>query len=167
MNQPLSACGTLLNDISDSSGHPSSQTVQLPEPLGQNIHNICQPSPKLANLIQMDLYGLPYILDDPMDVDDMLHDNQPQCLDPQNPAIFDGTHPGNVKEFPGASQAFPHGSTFMDQFFFDKYGELRKENLYYLFTSQQDWQPASWLLHSHLSMAAINSFLSLQLVSTH
>ncbi|KAN0088369.1 hypothetical protein V8E55_005426 [Tylopilus felleus] len=90
MNQPSSACGTLLNDISDSSG--------------------------------------------------------------------------NVKEFPGASQAFPHGSTFMDQFFFDKYGELCKENLYYLFTSQQDWQPASWLLHSHLSMAAINSFLSLQLI---
>ena len=77
INQPSSACGTLLIDISDSSCHPSSQTVQRPKPLSQNIHNIRQLSPELANLIQMDLDGLPYVSDDPMDVDNTLHDNQP------------------------------------------------------------------------------------------
>ncbi|KIK27112.1 hypothetical protein PISMIDRAFT_47509, partial [Pisolithus microcarpus 441] len=56
------------------------------------------------------------------------------------------------------------GLTFMDKFFADEYSELRKENIFYPFASREDWQIASWLLRSHLSMAAIDSFLSLELV---
>ena len=52
----------------------------------------------------------------------------------------------------------------MDQFFSDRYATFRQENLYYPFTSAADWQLASWLLRSHLSMAAIDDFLSLKLV---
>jgi len=52
-----------------------------------------------------------------------------------------------------------HGPVFQDQ-----YSSFRKENLYYPFASWVDWQLASWLLCSHLSMAAIDSFLSLELV---
>lgn len=154
MNQPSSVCGTFLHDISGSQSRPSSQTIQRAEPLGHNTHDPRQP----ASLESAD--SPPYVDDDPMDIewnDDHL-DLPPAPSD-------SGESPGNVEEFPGAARCFPHGSTFMDQFFSDEYGELRKENLYYPFASQQDWQLASWLLRSRLSMAAIDSFLSLQLVS--
>ncbi|KAI6033282.1 hypothetical protein EDC04DRAFT_2571794 [Pisolithus marmoratus] len=54
---------------------------------------------------------------------------------------------------------------FIDHFFSDEHGKLCKDNLFYPFASQQDWQIVSWLLCSCLSMAAIDSFLSLDLVS--
>ncbi|KAI6011479.1 hypothetical protein EDC04DRAFT_2580456 [Pisolithus marmoratus] len=52
----------------------------------------------------------------------------------------------------------------MDQCFDDQYATLQQQNLYYLFASGADWQLVSWLLCSWLSMAAIDDFLSLQLV---
>lgn len=70
-----------------------------------------------------------------------------------------------IEEFEGASRSFPGGKTFMDQFFSDEHRESRKNNLFYPFASSQDWQIASWLLRSRLSMAAIDDFLSLDLVS--
>ena len=95
-----------------------------------------------------------------MDIHDMLNDTQESDLQPTGT-----TSPENIEHFPGASQSYPSGKMFMDQFFSDKHGELHNENLFYPFTSQEDWQVASWLLRSHLSMAAIDSFLSLDLVS--
>ncbi|KAI6002437.1 hypothetical protein F5J12DRAFT_686084, partial [Pisolithus orientalis] len=38
-------------------------------------------------------------------------------------------------------------------------------NLYYPFNSHNEWELASWLLHSGLSMRAIDSFLSLSIIS--
>ena len=55
----------------------------------------------------------------------------------------------------------------MDDFFADKYRSLCHENLFYPFALGADWQLGSWLLHSGLSMAAIDNFLSLDLVSIH
>ena len=52
----------------------------------------------------------------------------------------------------------------MQRFNMDQYAELRRANLYYPFASKQDWEVGLWLLRSSLSMAAINSFFSLQLV---
>ena len=98
--------------------------------------------------------------DDQMDIHDMLNDTQESDLQPTGT-----TSPENVENFPGASQSYLGGKMFMDQFFSDKHSELRKENLFYPFASQEDWQVASWLLRSRLSMAAIDSFLSLDLVS--
>jgi len=72
----------------------------------------------------------------------------------------------NVEYYPGVSTTYGQGTTFMAQFFTDKYADLRHDNPFYLFASQEDWQPGSWLLWSGLSMVAINSFLSLNLVST-
>ncbi|KAI6018499.1 hypothetical protein PISMIDRAFT_96863 [Pisolithus microcarpus 441] len=71
----------------------------------------------------------------------------------------------NVECFPGASQSYPGRRTFMDQFFSDQYGELCKENLFYPSASQEDWQIALWLLCSCLSMAVIDGFFSLDLLS--
>ncbi|KAH7917703.1 hypothetical protein BV22DRAFT_1135188 [Leucogyrophana mollusca] len=74
---------------------------------------------------------------------------------------------GDVEEvFVGAGGIYGYGSTFMDQFDMDENASLRKENIYYPFASRQDWEIASWLLRSGLSMGAINSFLSLELVSS-
>ena len=53
----------------------------------------------------------------------------------------------------------------MEWFFSDEHSELCKDNLFYLFASQEEWQIASWLLCSCLSMATINEFLSLEMVS--
>ncbi|KIK17897.1 hypothetical protein PISMIDRAFT_110561 [Pisolithus microcarpus 441] len=93
----------------------------------------------------------------------MLYDDQD--LDLRHSPSGPGTpSAGKVEYFPGASQCYPGGRTFMDNFFSDEHSELHKDNLFYPFTSQQDWQVASWLLRSHLSMAAIGSFLSLDLI---
>ncbi|KAI6040096.1 hypothetical protein EDC04DRAFT_2602739 [Pisolithus marmoratus] len=67
-------------------------------------------------------------------------------------------------DHPNTPSVYPGGTTFMDQFFDIQYVTLWQQNLYYPFTSGADWQLASWLLHSHLSMSAINEFLSLQLI---
>ncbi|KAH7917126.1 hypothetical protein BV22DRAFT_1026954, partial [Leucogyrophana mollusca] len=68
--------------------------------------------------------------------------------------------------FVGAGGIYGYSSTFMDQFDMDENASLRKENIYYPFASHQDWEIASWLLRSGLSMGAINSFLSLELMSS-
>lgn len=57
------------------------------------------------------------------------------------------------------------GETFMDKFDRDRFAEERKQNLYYPFADRDDWEMGYWLLNSGLSMAAINKFLSLKLVS--
>ena len=66
--------------------------------------------------------------------------------------------------YAGCSEAFPGGNTFMDFFETDQYAEERKTNLYFPFASREEWQFASWLLRSRLSLAAIDSLLSLDLV---
>ncbi|KAI5994395.1 hypothetical protein EDD15DRAFT_2165927 [Pisolithus albus] len=161
MNQPSSACSAPLNDIPPPT---------VPQPLSsQAMRTIkppyaCQASPSEAvGDIQMDFYDMPY--DDRMDlqVDDVPYDDRD--LDLQHSPSGPGTpSAGKVEYFPGASQCYPGGRTFMDNFFSDEHGELREDNLFYPFASQQDWQVASWLLRSRLSMAAIDSFLSLDLI---
>ncbi|KAI6039471.1 hypothetical protein EDC04DRAFT_2895266 [Pisolithus marmoratus] len=69
-----------------------------------------------------------------------------------------------INSHPNIPSIYPGGTTFMDQFFNNQYATLQWQNLDYPFASVEDWQLASWLLCSWLSMAAINNFLSLQLV---
>ncbi|KAI6019349.1 hypothetical protein PISMIDRAFT_10733 [Pisolithus microcarpus 441] len=166
MNQPLSACSTSLSDISHSHltvlQPPSSQAIQLPEIPSYIIYDACQGSPEAISGMQVDFDDLSY--DDWLDtqVDGIPYDTQE--LDLQDPPDPGTTSSRNIEYFPGASQSYPGGRTFMDQFFSDQYGKLHKENLFYLFASQEDWQIALWLLHSRLSMAAIDSFLSPNLI---
>jgi hypothetical protein len=67
--------------------------------------------------------------------------------------------------FPGASEVFGQGDTYMDLFDQDQYAERRKQIPYYPFASQPEWEMASYLLKSGLSMTATDEFLKLQLVS--
>ena len=71
-----------------------------------------------------------------------------------------------TEHFCGASKIFGEGETFMDIFDKDGNAENQKMNLYYPFTSQTEWELASFLLKSGLSMVATDEFLKLQLVST-
>ncbi|OJA17504.1 hypothetical protein AZE42_11883 [Rhizopogon vesiculosus] len=48
------------------------------------------------------------------------------------------------------------GVTFLDLFDADEYAECRKDNLFYPFTSREEWEVANFLLRSPLSMAVIN-----------
>ena len=65
----------------------------------------------------------------------------------------------------GAARTFGPGTTFMQQFECDKFAEERSQNLYYPFTSRAEWELAAFLLRSDLSLAALDTFLSLNLVS--
>ncbi|KAI6117937.1 hypothetical protein F5141DRAFT_1000268, partial [Pisolithus sp. B1] len=55
------------------------------------------------------------------------------------------------------------GYTFMDIFDADPFSSECQHNLYYLFSSKTEWQFASWLSNSGLSMAAIDKILSLDI----
>jgi len=67
--------------------------------------------------------------------------------------------------FPGASDIFGKGETFIDLFDGNEYAESWKKNVYYPFASQPEWELALYLLKSGLSMAATDEFLNLQMVS--
>ncbi|KIO02103.1 hypothetical protein M404DRAFT_28061 [Pisolithus tinctorius Marx 270] len=67
-------------------------------------------------------------------------------------------------DFEGAAKTFGLGPTFMDKFNSDQFSNLRASNLYYPFNSHNEWELASWLLRSGLSMRAIDSFLSLSII---
>jgi hypothetical protein len=58
------------------------------------------------------------------------------------------------------------GLTFLDLFDADEFAECRKENLFYPFASKEECEIGDFLLHSPLSMAVIDVFLKLPLVST-
>ncbi|KAF8809172.1 hypothetical protein BYT27DRAFT_7222697 [Phlegmacium glaucopus] len=89
------------------------------------------------------------------------HSSLPASTSP-NPG--DRRNPFNIKNYPTSGQVFGRGETFMDQCDKDRYTEMRKGHLYYPFTSRDEWELASFLLHSCLSMAAVDCFLKLKLM---
>ena len=70
-----------------------------------------------------------------------------------------------VEMFKGCGEMFPGSKTFMDDFWANQYAEERCDNVYYPWALKQEWAFASWLLRSHLSMAAIDTLLLLDVVS--
>jgi hypothetical protein len=97
---------------------------------------------------------------DTMDTNDANHQSDEQYLEQ------DATLPPLYTEtFPGASEIFGQGETYMDSFDNDEHADERKTNLYYPFASQPEWELASYILKSGLSMAAVDEFLKLQMVS--
>ncbi|KAG0704061.1 hypothetical protein DFH29DRAFT_997947 [Suillus ampliporus] len=62
-------------------------------------------------------------------------------------------------------QGYMHrGLTFLERFNDDAYADHHNNNLYYPFTSFQDWELTSFLLSLTLSMAAIDRFLGIELI---
>ncbi|KAG2750887.1 hypothetical protein P692DRAFT_201710227 [Suillus brevipes Sb2] len=58
------------------------------------------------------------------------------------------------------------GKTFMDQFNEDEYAAEREQNQYFPFASKPDWEMASYILRSDLSMAEIDEYLNLKFTKT-
>ena len=83
-------------------------------------------------------------------------------------AVIDRGHDnGLVEQFPGAAKTFQSEShTFLHEFDQDHFSKERRGNLYYPFASRADWQFGLWLTRSGLSLAAVDSLLSLALVSS-
>jgi hypothetical protein len=79
-----------------------------------------------------------------------------------------GAVEGSLEErYKGAGMCYSKdGLTFLDLFDADEFAECRKENLFYPFASKEEWEIGDFLLRSPLSMAAIDVFLKLPLVST-
>ena len=78
-----------------------------------------------------------------------------------------GTEPilGSVDEFPSAAKVFPgERQTFLGAFDGDTFSNERQYNPYYPFASRPDWEFGLWLTRSGLSLAAMDSLLSLELV---
>jgi hypothetical protein len=82
-----------------------------------------------------------------------------------SPNPEDGRNPFNIKKHPSSGSVYGRGETFMDQCEKDEFTERRKAHLYYPFASRDEWELASFLLRSPLSMAAVDRFLKLELVS--
>ena len=70
-----------------------------------------------------------------------------------------------IEKYPGAAQTFGRAKTFMDTFDADRHADQRKDHPYYPFASRNEWEFASFLLCSNLSMNSIDKFLNLELVS--
>ncbi|KAF8836701.1 hypothetical protein BDN67DRAFT_1014464 [Paxillus ammoniavirescens] len=92
----------------------------------------------------------------------------PPDVEPGELAAALGNHPEPlhgkfVELYEGCSEVFPGGKTFMASFREDGYADERWENLYFPWASMEEWTFASWLLCSWLSMAAIDTLLSLKI----
>jgi hypothetical protein len=67
-------------------------------------------------------------------------------------------------KFPGAAKTYGRTKSFMDKFNDDRYSSFRTTNLYYPFSGKNEWELASFLLSSGLSMRKIDEFLQLRMV---
>jgi len=79
-----------------------------------------------------------------------------------------GAVEGSLEEqYEGARTCYSKdGLTFLDLFNADEFAECRKENLFYPFAFKEEWEIGDFLLRSPLSMAMIDVFLKLPLIST-
>jgi hypothetical protein len=93
-------------------------------------------------------------------------ETQPPLMDQTELEDIAEPNSGEVEDiFEGAARLLGLGKTFMDRFNADPYSNIRKDNIYYPFTSRDEWELASFLLRSGMSMATIDEFLGLRLVS--
>ncbi|KAF8414372.1 hypothetical protein L210DRAFT_3730324 [Boletus edulis BED1] len=97
--------------------------------------------------------------------DDLCHPSEDIEAELNPPAILveQSTSRWIVDRQLGTGQLKGNGQTFIAHFELDGFSTYRKLNLYYPFSTLQDWQMANFLLTSRLSMRAINDFLSLEL----
>jgi hypothetical protein len=141
MNQPSSSCLSYYEEITRANVQNPAASLS-PPPLHQSTA----------------VSGLSDDLDEPLDSPMMDIDNTDAFMSESPIGPF-------LEMFPGAGQTFGRAATFMDIFDADPHAPKRKQHLYYPFASREEWQLASFLLCSDLSMNAIDRFLKLELVS--
>jgi len=154
MNQPISSCRIYYEEVLQvnnallNNAQLHSVNNHLPHPTSSHAPQNFDNPPDMDHMSYMDVDI----------VNPTSHDHSPpQPLTPTFP-FFKETHPT-------ASTVYGKGSTFMDIFDKDSHASKRTKQLYYPFASKDEWELASFLLRSHLSMALIDRFLKLKLVS--
>ena len=142
MNHPFSGCHSHFQELADL----ADELQRFRNQPGQN---------------EKDNNGMPIDLEPEMDVD--------MVTEPDDSGGNDWNMEGGlfVEEYEGAAKQYGTGTTFMKEFDGDQYAGERVENLYYPFASRDEWEFAAFLLRSDLSMASIDSLLSLNLVSVY
>lgn len=68
------------------------------------------------------------------------------------------------EKFPHAAEPQGKGQTFMEWHNADEFARHRQDNIYYPWASKPEWELASFLLRSSLSMREIDDFLKLEMV---
>jgi hypothetical protein len=147
MNQPMGSCHSHFREV-----------VNLAEEVkkhrNQHHPSLSEGQPDLHRE-EDDLIATPVL--EPSEFDGMEIDNQLEVEGGES-------HGPIIEVFEGASKTYGNGTTFMAQFDYDQFANERTANLYYPFASREEWEFASSLLCSSLSMHAIDTFLSLDLV---
>ncbi|KAH7906142.1 hypothetical protein BJ138DRAFT_1016684 [Hygrophoropsis aurantiaca] len=145
MNQPSSACASWTDDLANTAENSTFQTDR--QPTASN--SFSQDNLDRQDIIEENTFGFGNHEQDFQSVgqEDFPHINGP---------ISD--------YFEGAAHAYDGGRKFMDDFYADAHAEKRRGNLFYPFASKAEWKFASWLLRSSLSLAMINSLLSLEII---
>lgn len=146
MNHPHSSCHTHFQDVV----HIAELLQSTQDDAAQTQARSSSPSP----------LPTPSPEDDPMLSGDLNHD----ILDIPMDEDSDTPQPFFLEHHPFPSRTYGPGQTLMDQFDQDKHADKRAQNLYYPFASRKEWEVASFLLRSSLSMANINKFLKLEMV---
>lgn len=67
--------------------------------------------------------------------------------------------------FPGASQIYGRGSTFLEDFGHDIFDDFRRTNLYHPFVSRDEWEFTNVLMRMPCSLAQKNALLKTNIVS--
>lgn len=158
MNQPHSSCISYIAEIAALQTSLSSELQ--PAAMGHlEMQNTAFQSPNNgdANNFQQ---GNDW---DPMAVDDSESVGPITTSNDQASAMTTTFEP-IIKEYPGAAQTYGKGKAFLDDFNADAYAEQHAINLYYPFSTKEEWELALFLLVSGMSMATITKFLSLKLV---
>ena len=83
-----------------------------------------------------------------------------EALPPRNTGTQTTQNPFRIMKHPTAGKTIGHGSTFMDHFDNDGFALARSQGyLYYPFALQDEWELASFLLCSQMSLTDIDCFL--------
>ncbi|KAJ6524938.1 hypothetical protein B0H19DRAFT_1085060 [Mycena capillaripes] len=154
MNQPTGKCHPSL--------HPA--IFKAAKNLRSQVPMQAQPNAQLD--VMMDV--------DPMDIDEdygynVLGSNNPDDDDAPTSSINSRQEPVQpsmkpVKEYyKGATKTYGRGETFMDRFHQDQYSSERQTNLYYPFASAEEWEFASFIIRSNLTIAKTDELLQQRL----
>ena len=175
MNQPNSRCRT---QYSQNFAGPSTAMTGTANMSSADSTTAEQPDPPPETQDpdddELDMFDVPDDSDMPL-LEQQTEDNTADVdiwsdlesiqmdVDPDN--INAQPEPFYVEYYPGAACTTGKGPTFMELFDVDQFATKRTKNLYYPFASSGEWEVATFLVKSSLSMRAIDKFLKLQLVS--
>lgn len=152
MNQPKSRCRHAYeNVIHFRSGVSASEAQAIVQDTGLETDN------PIHSVVAADFSPE----DNSMDVD---HRNDHSNDMDVHEILPESSSPYFKVEYPGASKQYGRDATFMEKFDKDKYANQRITNLYYPFSSRDEWEHALFLLRSSMSMKAIDEYIKLQLV---